>query len=83
MTTATWRGAPFAIHVDSAAATLEAEAQNAGGVVIRLPLDGLRNTRALCDRIAEVFDFPYPNSGLDGAMDFMSSSGWSRAPASS
>lgn len=76
MTTSTWRGAPFAIHVDAAAGALEAEARDAGGVVVRLPLGGLGDRTALCDRIAEVFEFPYPSSGLDAATDFVSDLEW-------
>jgi hypothetical protein len=74
--TATWGEAPFTIHVDASAPVLGEQARAAGALVVRLALAGLRTTDQLCDRIAQVFAFPFPSSGLDGALDLMSDPEW-------
>jgi hypothetical protein len=72
----TWSAAPFTIHVDRSAEILAEQTRASGGVVIRLSLAGLSPTDQLCDRMADVFEFPYPSSGLDGALDLVSDLEW-------
>jgi len=71
-----WRETAFTIHVGATAAILTEQASAAGGIVIRLPLAGVGTTDQLCDRIAQVFEFPFPSAGLDGALDLMSDLEW-------
>lgn len=58
------------------AGRLEAAARAAGAVVREVDLGGISTTTAMCDRIADVLEFPYPSSGVDGVMDLISDLEW-------
>lgn len=74
-----WETSLFVIHVGATHALgrrLEREARAAGGSIFHLALQGLRDRRGLCDRLAETFMFPYASAGLDGAIDLISDLEW-------
>lgn len=79
MTDQASRTLDHAIHIGATSTLINGmhvEAEANGLTVIHLDLKGITDRKGLADRLAKTFLFPYPNSGLDGAADFISDLEW-------